>query len=160
MLHFKGHLLWRRSPKSQKSPLWRLLPIIKDSSPGLVLLFFIGSWNTTDLVRKPIECCRRISASLQLLLIGAMKMPSKQADACKKKSFNRRYCTLHRSIHSFAEQEHNFYFVPGYLYSLKKTPFFLPFLIEEWWVQSYFCRDQDMQSFQKDHRIRAKAWET
>lgn len=87
MLHFKSHHLWQRSPKPQKSSLWLLLPVIKDSSSILVLLFFIGFWNTTDLVPKPAECCRRIFASLHSLLISAMKMASKQVDACKKKSF-------------------------------------------------------------------------
>lgn len=56
------------------------------SSLVVVLLSLIGSWNMTDLVPKPIECCRRISASLSLLSTGVMKIASKQGNICKKKS--------------------------------------------------------------------------
>lgn len=46
----------------------------------------------------------------------------------------------------------------------KRHPFFCSFLIGEWWVQSCFkdmkSRHQAIQSFQQDHRIRAKAWKT
>jgi len=57
-------------PGSQKSLLWLMLPIIEVLSSAPFLLFFIGSWNTTDLIPKHIKCCRRISDSLCLLSTG------------------------------------------------------------------------------------------
>lgn len=61
------------------------IPTVPDAtkvlSSVLLLFFFIGSWNTTDMVPKPTKCCKRISASLGLS-IGVMKMASKQGNAC------------------------------------------------------------------------------
>lgn len=89
-LHFKSQLLWETSPGPQKSLLWLMLLIIKVLSLLLFLLFCIGSWNTTDLVPHPIKCIRRISASLNILLIHLMKMASKQGNACKKSPINQK----------------------------------------------------------------------
>lgn len=124
---------------------------------NICFTFFIGSWNTTDLVPKPTECYRRIFASLHPLLIDAMKIASKQADACKKKSF------INQKITYPAQKNPSIcwtqlIFHSSYLCTSKKTPLVLLFLIGEWWVQSYFSRNQDIQSFQPDHRIRAKTW--
>lgn len=99
--------------------------------------------------------------------------PTPSFDWCHEDGFKTRWCKQEKVIHQpedtvpcieasihFLNRNATIILFQAVFTHRKRHPFFCSFLIGEWWVQSYFCRNQDIQSFQQDHRIRAKAWKT